>query len=177
MSQTFTDSKVYRHVSVTGTLAVAAGAVKFVVPAPSDLVAVYVNVGTAPVGASILVDVNKALAATPNTFATVFPTQANRPTITTGTTSGSRVQDKTPVDLVAAPAQANFTTGYYDDIANTSDTVQTTGGIDEYLVTSPNLAPLASFATGDRFSVDVDQVGAATTEGADLAVTLVFDPK
>lgn len=63
--------------TVSGGLSVAAGALRLLFPAAATLLGVVLAVGTAPVGAAILVDVNKS-------GTTVFTTQGNRPTILDG---------------------------------------------------------------------------------------------
>jgi hypothetical protein len=57
-----------------GTLAVGAGVARFPLPYPATIVSVQTAVGTAPTGASLIVDVNK-------NGTTIFSTQGNRPTI------------------------------------------------------------------------------------------------
>lgn len=68
--------------SVSGNVSAAAGAIAFPVPSGCELVSVHAKVGTAPAGASILIDVNK-------NGTTVFTDQANRVTIAAGATAGS----------------------------------------------------------------------------------------
>src|SRR3972149_4452477 len=60
-----------------GVLAVAAGSVRLRMPRHGVIVKVTATVGTAPTGASLIVDVNK-------NGTTIFTTQANRPTIAAG---------------------------------------------------------------------------------------------
>jgi hypothetical protein len=69
---------------IDGELSVDTGLAIFVVPLGLTLTiaSVYVRVGTAPVDASLIVDVNK-------NGTTIFTTQGNRPTITTGNTSAT----------------------------------------------------------------------------------------
>jgi hypothetical protein len=68
--------------SYGGTVAVATGKSRFYVEGGYTLLSVRSAVGTAPTGASLIVDVNK-------NGTTVFTTQGNRPTIAiSGFTSG-----------------------------------------------------------------------------------------
>lgn len=67
--------------SRTGTLTVLAGSAKFPVGASCTVVGVRLAVGTAPTGADLIVDLNK-------NGTTIFTTQANRPRITAGQSSG-----------------------------------------------------------------------------------------
>lgn len=73
-----------------GTLVVEAGSGKFIFPVAATVVSVRAAVGTAPTGASVLVDVNK-------NGTTIFTTQANRPAVAAGQT------------ISAAPAVPNVT--------------------------------------------------------------------
>jgi len=66
---------------LSGALSVAAHALKVPAPYAATITGVRLAVGTAPVGAAILVDVNKA-------GTTIYTTQGNRPTIADGATSG-----------------------------------------------------------------------------------------
>jgi hypothetical protein len=75
----------------SGDLTTVTGALAFVAPYPLTVVGVRAHVGTAPTGASILVDVHK-------NGTTLFTTQANRPTIAaSATTSGEEIPDVTAV--------------------------------------------------------------------------------
>lgn len=74
-------TEVVATFTVSGGLSVAAGAIKVPAGVAWTLTGVRLAVGTAPVGAAILVDVNK-------NGTTVFSTQGNRPTIADGATSG-----------------------------------------------------------------------------------------
>jgi threonine aldolase len=77
--------------SQTGTLAVAAGTLAFVAPFAMTVVGVRAHVGTAPTGASLIVDVHQD-------GTTIFTTQGNRPTIAaSGTTSGEETPDVTAI--------------------------------------------------------------------------------
>jgi hypothetical protein len=85
-------SDVVLTFSKTGNLAVGAGSARFLAPFAMTLLGVTAAVGTAPTGASILLDVNKG-------GATIFTTQANRPAIAAGATamSAEAVPDVTTV--------------------------------------------------------------------------------
>jgi hypothetical protein len=65
-----------------GTLTAAAGLASFRAPFAGKVTGVTVAVLTAPVGASLIVDVNKG-------GTTLYTTQANRPTIAAGTSSAT----------------------------------------------------------------------------------------
>lgn len=60
--------------TVPGTLVVGAGAARYYLPTAKTISAVRASVGTAPTGASLIVDVNK-------NGTTIYGTQGNRPTI------------------------------------------------------------------------------------------------
>lgn len=80
---------------VSGLLAVGTGKVKLRNNTGTawTLLSVQIDVDTAPSGGSVVVDVNKA-------GTTVFTTQANRPTITTGNTTSTKV---TAIDVTSVP--------------------------------------------------------------------------
>lgn len=84
--------------SRAGALTATAGAGRFPCPFAGTIVGVRPAVGTAPTGAAILVDINL-------NGTTVFTTQANRPSIAAGATSGGQaVPDVTTVaagDLIS----------------------------------------------------------------------------
>lgn len=61
----------------TGALTVAAGTKRLVFPVAVTILGVTAAVGTAPVGAALIVDVNK-------NGTTIFSTQGNRPTVADG---------------------------------------------------------------------------------------------
>lgn len=63
--------------SIPGTLAVGSGVSRFRFPFNAVLLGVTASIGTAPTGQSAIFDVNK-------NGATIYSTQANRPTITAG---------------------------------------------------------------------------------------------
>lgn len=79
--------------SRSGAIAVSAGSMRYYVPYACTLQSVKASLGVAPVGASVIVDVNK-------NGTTVFTTQANRPTITAGA-NASGVQTPDVTTLVA----------------------------------------------------------------------------
>jgi hypothetical protein len=66
--------------SRAGVLTVATGSAPFRWPFPGVIIGISVAVGTAPTGASLVIDVNK-------NGTTVFTTQGNRPTIVAGATA------------------------------------------------------------------------------------------
>jgi hypothetical protein len=105
-----------------GTLATFSGTGKYVVYQDCTIAGIHAAVGTAPAGASIIIDVNK-------NGTTIFSTQANRPTITTG---GSGLS------------------GWVTNM------------------------DIASLSAGEYITIDIDQVGSPTTEGADLTVQVVM---
>jgi PDZ domain-containing secreted protein len=77
--------------SIPGTLAAGTGVIPFVAARACTISVVYAAVGTAPSGSSVVFDVNK-------NGVTIFSTQGNRPTITTGNTvSGAATPDVTSV--------------------------------------------------------------------------------
>lgn len=79
-----------------GTLLVSSGKGRFVFPWAATVLGVRATVNTAPTGAALIVDVNKAEAATPGSLVTIFTTQANRPTIAASAfASGEAVPDVT----------------------------------------------------------------------------------
>lgn len=65
----------------SGTLTVATGTQRLPVDGTYTIVGTRLMVGTAPVGADIIIDVNK-------NGSTIYTTQANRPTITAGQNAG-----------------------------------------------------------------------------------------
>ncbi len=91
----------------SGTLAVAAGAMRFVFPRAATIVSVTTTVGTAPTGAAVLVDVNK-------NGTTIFTTQGNRPSIAI---SGNASSAATPD--VTAIAAGDYLTVDVDQIGST----------------------------------------------------------
>jgi hypothetical protein len=76
--------------SGAGTLAVGAGVGRFRFPFPATIIGVTAAVNTAPVGAAIILDVDK-------NGTTIFTTQANRPSIADGAnaTASEAVPDVT----------------------------------------------------------------------------------
>jgi len=85
--------------NVPGALVASTGVMKPMLPYAITIVSCRMTVGSAPVGASLIVDVHKD-------GTTIFTTQGNRPTITTGNTdSGSWVAP----DVTAFAADSYFT--------------------------------------------------------------------
>jgi hypothetical protein len=76
---TYTQTVVF---SKSGALTVAAGEGRYPAMQDGTILAVRAAVGTAPTGASLIVDVNK-------NGTTIFTTQGNRPTITASSTSSA----------------------------------------------------------------------------------------
>jgi hypothetical protein len=70
--------------STAGQLVVAPGAGTFRWPFAATIFGVSLAISVAPTGASVIVDVIKWPAATPNTGTTLFTTQGNRPSIAIG---------------------------------------------------------------------------------------------
>lgn len=93
----------------SGELAVGAGTVRWYPPFDCDVVAAYANVGTAPTGATIEVDVNR-------TGTTVFTTQTLRPII-----AASAFYDAsgTPDGTVAMTAGTDYLTVDVDQVGST----------------------------------------------------------
>ena len=91
---TFSAADVIGHLdtitfSKTGELATGTGTMRWYADNSYTIVEVRASVGTAPTGASVIVDVNK-------NGTTIFSTQGNRPTIAVSTnTDGSNVPDVT----------------------------------------------------------------------------------
>jgi len=79
--------------SGAGVLTVGAGTSRFRFPFAATIVGVSAAVGTAPTGASLIIDVNK-------NGTTIFTTQANRPTIVSG--ANHAVEATPDVTAVAA---------------------------------------------------------------------------
>lgn len=63
--------------SYSGAATVGAGTFRYPIPLPATIHGVYVTADTAPVGADLIVDVNK-------NGITIFTTQTNRPTVPAG---------------------------------------------------------------------------------------------
>lgn len=82
--------------SRTGTLAVGAGTKRIYAPENRTITGIDIHCVTAPVGASLIVDVNKS-------GTTLFTTQTARPTIAAGNT----------VSLSNVPAVTSWTSGSY----------------------------------------------------------------
>jgi hypothetical protein len=79
-SQNTVTTKLEKIITYPGTLVVGSGATPIPFKRNATITNVYVAVGTAPTGASIIFDVNK-------NGTTIFSTQGNRPTIAVSTTS------------------------------------------------------------------------------------------
>jgi len=93
--------------TVPGTLTVGTGTARFYLTATRTISNVAVSVGTAPTGASLIVDVNK-------NGTTIFTTQANRPTIT-----ASSFSDLTSTPDVTSLASGDYLTIDVDQIGST----------------------------------------------------------
>lgn len=80
---------VFSH---SGDAATWSGTLRYPIPLPAMIHGVFFTAGTAPTGASLIIDVNK-------NGTTIFTTQANRPTIAAGSnqTSQAFVPDITSV--------------------------------------------------------------------------------
>jgi hypothetical protein len=85
----------------TGTLTVAASPFRIRVPWACTVIGVAAVVSTAPTGSSVIVDVLRAVAATPTTFTTLYTGGTNRPTIAVNGTVSSET----------APAVTSLNTG------------------------------------------------------------------
>lgn len=90
------------------TLSVRTGQGKFYFPVVATLIGVSITVGTAPVGADVIVDLN--LDGT-----TIFTDQANRPRIL----SGQTVSGETTLLDVTAVAKGQYLTADIDQIGST----------------------------------------------------------
>lgn len=97
---------VFAH---SGVLATGTGTLRFRFPWPVTLLGVSAAVGTAPSGASLILDVNK-------NGSTVFSTQSNRPTITSGSVSTS----SEPTPNVTTIAAGDYITIDFDQIGSTA---------------------------------------------------------
>ncbi len=80
----------YQVYTVNGTLSVGSGAQRFYMPSSATVTRVRASASQAPVGASIIVDVNL-------NGTTIFTTQANRPTIAAGDNTDTSIPDVTSV--------------------------------------------------------------------------------
>lgn len=94
--------------SLPGTLAVGAGSSRFRFPFAAVLLGFTASVGTAPTGASLILDVNK-------NGTTVFTTQGNRPTIAA---AGFNTTTE-PVPDVTAIAAGDYITVDRDQVGST----------------------------------------------------------
>lgn len=91
----------------SGTLSVTTGTSRWYSPTTLTISNVIVSVGTAPTGASVLVDVNK-------NGSTIFSTQANRPTIT-----ATNFADTSSIPDTVALAQGDYLTVDIDQVGST----------------------------------------------------------
>lgn len=98
----------------SGTLSVVTGKGRFKFPTATTILGVSATVDTAPVGAAILVDVNKIPTGS-NTATTLYTTQGNRPTIADG---GREATETTP--NVTAFAAGDMMTVDVDQIGSTT---------------------------------------------------------
>lgn len=98
----------------SGTLSVVAGKGRFKFPTASTVLGVSATVDTAPVGAAILVDVNKIPTGS-NTATTIYTTQGNRPSIADG---GREATETTPD--VTAFAAGDMMTVDVDQVGSTT---------------------------------------------------------
>jgi len=93
--------------TVSGTLAAEPGTVRLYIGVAAKIKGIRVGVGTAPTGASIIVDVNK-------NGTTIFTTQANRPTIAISTFS-----DTSSLSDIVDIAAGDYLTIDVDQIGST----------------------------------------------------------
>lgn len=122
-------------VTVSGTIAVAAGALQYPVPVAADLVRVVAKLGTAGTTQPLLVDVNK-------NAVTVWTNQANRLSIAANATAGSvqpALDANNGVNQIAptvtqTPAIATFAAG---------DTVSV--DVDQFGTSAANLVVMLEF--------------------------------
>ena len=96
-----------QNFTIPGTLFVGAGQTRWYAPRSLTISTVQVSVGTAPTGASVIFDVNK-------NGTTIFTTQGNRPTITSGSNS-----DLASVPDVTTLASGDYLTVDVDQIGST----------------------------------------------------------
>lgn len=89
-------TRILTNFARSGTLSVTTGVGRFVMPFALTIVGIQLAVNTAPVGSSILCDVNK-------NGTTIFTTQANRPSVAAGANQGG----------VATPNITAFAVGDY----------------------------------------------------------------
>lgn len=93
--------------SIPGTLVVGTGVARLYFPRACTIINVLASAGTAPTGASLIIDVNK-------NGTTIFTTQGNRPTIAAGTNS-----DTSSVPDVTSIAAGDYLTVDIDQIGST----------------------------------------------------------
>lgn len=150
----------YVNIPISGALTVAAGVARYSIPFASELVQVNATVNTAPVGSSIIFDINK-------NGTTVISSQSapdNRLTILAAANAAVPLKVTRGVAVNPGPGtnQPNDTgVGYVNITGN---------GV------VPNDTPVATFAAGDYVSIDVDQIGSGTA-GSNAVITLVLNKK
>jgi hypothetical protein len=105
---------------VRGNLAVGVGGARWYANRPITVTNIRASVGTAPVGASLIVDVNK-------NGVTMFTTQANRPTVA----SGNFIDSASVPDVVAMAAGDYFTVDV-DQVGSTTPGADLTVQIEYY---------------------------------------------
>lgn len=147
----------YINIPLSGALSVAAGAIRYPVPFPSELVQVNATVNTAPTGADLVFDINK-------NGTTVFTDQAKRPKVLAGANAAVPVTVTRGVAVNPGPGtnQPNDTGIGYVSVPGVGVVA--------------NDIPVAVFAAGDYLTVDVDQIGSGTA-GSNAVVTLVLKKK
>ena len=94
--------------TVPGVLTTGVGRGRFYAPHDLTILNVRAYLGTAPVGASVIVDVNK-------NGSTIFTTQANRPTITAGNN-----YDASSVPAITALSTGDYVTIDIDQVGTTT---------------------------------------------------------
>lgn len=113
-NKSYVDGQVVANASrittftISGTLATGFGQTKFMFPRAATILSVRAVVGTAPVGSSVIIDLNI-------NGTTAFTTQANRPTIAAASMSSSKV---TPDNT--AIADGDYLTVDVDQIGSTT---------------------------------------------------------
>jgi len=115
-------------VYIDGTLTAASGMARVTMPCSGRITGVTAAVKTAPTGAALIFDINKSAGGAAS--ATIFSTQASRPSIAAGA-------------------------------------VATT------VVAIPSTTALATFAAGQVFTIDVDQIGSGTA-GANPIIAISY---
>jgi hypothetical protein len=140
---------------VAGALTAGVGKARWEATSGGEIASVSATVGTAPTGATIILDLKKD-------GVTVFTTQANRPTIAIAAT-------ETADATTFRPDPASRATLYPGDASPpTPWTVQS--GVSG---TTPAVAAIGAFVKGATFTLDIAQVG-STVAGSDLEVTVEY---